>query len=44
LKSKPLVPHPLFVSFIKAAHEHRLQDEVGETKTEKDIVMQGIGD
>ncbi|MFN7930503.1 MAG: CTP synthase [Blastocatellia bacterium] len=27
LKSKPLAPHPLFVSFIKAAHEHRLQEE-----------------
>ena len=27
LKSKPLAPHPLFVSFIKAAHEHRLREE-----------------
>lgn len=27
LKSKPLDPHPLFVSFIKAAYEHRLQEE-----------------
>ncbi|HSE37404.1 MAG TPA: CTP synthase, partial [Blastocatellia bacterium] len=26
-KSKPLDPHPLFVSFIRAAHESRLRDE-----------------
>lgn len=26
-KSKPLQPHPLFASFIAAAHEHRLRDE-----------------
>jgi CTP synthase len=26
-KSKPLDPHPLFVSFIKAAYEHRMRDE-----------------
>jgi CTP synthase len=26
-KSKPLDPHPLFVSFIRAAYEHRLRDE-----------------
>jgi len=26
-KSKPLDPHPLFVSFIRAAHEHRVRDE-----------------
>jgi CTP synthase len=26
-KSKPLDPHPLFVSFVKAAYEHRLRDE-----------------
>jgi CTP synthase len=26
-KSKPLDPHPLFVSFIKAAFEHRVRDE-----------------
>ena len=29
LKSKPLEPHPLFASFIGAAYEHRLRDEVG---------------
>jgi CTP synthase len=32
LKSKPLAPHPLFTSFIQAAHLHRLQDEAGEEK------------
>jgi CTP synthase len=26
-KSKPLSPHPLFVSFIRAAFEHRMRDE-----------------
>jgi CTP synthase len=26
-KSKPLCPHPLFVSFIRAAFEHRMRDE-----------------
>jgi CTP synthase len=26
-KSKPLDPHPLFVSFIRAAYEHRVRDE-----------------
>jgi CTP synthase len=26
-KSKPLAPHPLFVSFVKAAHENRLHSE-----------------
>jgi CTP synthase len=26
-KSKPLDPHPLFVSYIRAAYEHRLRDE-----------------
>ncbi|HWQ32692.1 MAG TPA: CTP synthase [Blastocatellia bacterium] len=34
LKSKPLAPHPLFTSFIKAAYEHRLRDEVGEDREE----------
>jgi len=27
-KSKPLDPHPLFVSFIQAAYQHRMSDEV----------------
>ena len=26
-KSKPLAPHPLFESFIRAAYEHRVRDE-----------------
>jgi len=26
-RSKPLAPHPLFASFIRAAYEHRLRDE-----------------
>jgi CTP synthase len=30
LKSKPLEPHPLFASFIGAAYEHRLRDEIGD--------------
>jgi CTP synthase len=29
-KSKPLHPHPLFVSFIRAAYEHRIRDEAME--------------
>lgn len=31
-KSKPLAPHPLFVSFIRAAHEHRLRDKAATTE------------
>jgi len=27
-KSKPLEPHPLFVSFVRAAYQHRLHSEV----------------
>jgi CTP synthase len=30
LRSKPLEPHPLFASFIRAAYEHRLRDDIGE--------------
>jgi len=26
-KSKPLAPHPLFASFIRAAHRNRMRDE-----------------
>ncbi|MGE0104124.1 MAG: CTP synthase [Blastocatellales bacterium] len=36
LKSKPLAPHPLFASFIKAAIEHRIKDEIGEEKVAGD--------
>ncbi len=31
-KSKPLSPHPLFASFIQAAYEHRMRDEVSEER------------
>ncbi|MFN0124168.1 MAG: CTP synthase, partial [Blastocatellia bacterium] len=34
LKSKPLAPHPLFVSFIRAAHEHRIQEETADVREE----------
>ena len=33
-KSKPLDPHPLFVSFIRAAYEHRLRDEATSERDE----------
>src|ERR1044071_1327552 len=33
-KSKPLDPHPLFVSFIRAAYEHRLRDEASNEPEE----------
>ncbi|HUK91514.1 MAG TPA: CTP synthase, partial [Blastocatellia bacterium] len=33
-QSKPLNPHPLFASFIKAAYAHRLQDEAMQDSTE----------
>jgi CTP synthase len=33
-KSKPLSAHPLFTSFVRAAYEHRLQNE---TSMEKDV-------
>jgi CTP synthase len=35
LKSKPLTPHPLFASFIQAAYNQRLRDEVGESDESK---------
>ncbi|MBO0719796.1 MAG: CTP synthase [Blastocatellia bacterium] len=35
LKSKPLAPHPLFASFIQAAYNQRLRDEVGESEESK---------
>ncbi|HMG33120.1 MAG TPA: CTP synthase [Blastocatellia bacterium] len=34
-KSKPLDPHPLFVSFIRAAYEHRMRDETTDPKAEQ---------
>jgi CTP synthase len=33
-KSKPLDPHPLFVSFIQAAYQHRIQDEASADREE----------
>jgi CTP synthase len=33
LKSRPLEPHPLFVSFIRAAYEHRMRDEMTSSDT-----------
>jgi CTP synthase len=33
-KSKPLDPHPLFVSFIRAAYEHRIRDEATSERDE----------
>ena len=44
LKSKPLAPHPLFVSFIKAAQEHRLRDEAGEVKKEGEALITSASD
>jgi GMP synthase-like glutamine amidotransferase len=44
LKSKPLAPHPLFVSFIQAAYEHRLKDEVGEAKKEGEHLVTSASD
>jgi CTP synthase len=52
LKSRPLAPHPLFVSFIQAAHEHRLRAETVEptekvsdaAMAEKPAAVGGAGD
>ena len=33
-KSKPLSPHPLFVSFVSAAHENRLRQEAPREQNE----------
>jgi len=40
-KSKPLNPHPLFVSFVKAAHENRLHSEnlKDDVKSQKQLEM-----
>ncbi|HZS45664.1 MAG TPA: CTP synthase [Blastocatellia bacterium] len=37
LKSKPLDPHPLFSSFVQAAHEHRLRDEASKVESTNTI-------
>src|SRR6266404_36459 len=33
-KSKPLDPHPLFVSFVRAAYQHRIHDEASADRDE----------
>ncbi|MBK6798092.1 MAG: CTP synthase [Acidobacteria bacterium] len=38
LKSKPLQPHPLFASFILAAYNQRIRDEVGGQKQEQEAM------
>jgi CTP synthase len=38
LKSKPLTPHPLFASFIRAAYNHRLRDQVGDEPMKSEVV------
>jgi CTP synthase len=38
LKSRPLAPHPLFASFVRAAYNQRLLDEVGESDEGKRAV------
>jgi len=37
-KSKPLAPHPLFASFIKAAYAHRLHDEATQEPVDEHVV------
>ncbi len=39
LKSKPLSPHPLFASFIRAAYDHRLRDQVGDEQMKGEVVI-----
>jgi CTP synthase len=41
LKSKPLTPHPLFASFIQAAYNQRLRDEVGDEESGQLSVVSG---
>ncbi|HXF06104.1 MAG TPA: CTP synthase [Blastocatellia bacterium] len=36
--SRPLDPHPLFVSFIRAAYEHRLYAEAGKPEEERERI------
>jgi CTP synthase len=40
-KSKPLAAHPLFASFVRAAHEHRLNSEnlADDVKSDKQLEM-----
>ena len=41
-KSKPLDPHPLFVSFIRAAFEHRVHDEASSDRDQTAGVHEGL--
>jgi CTP synthase len=43
-KSKPLQPHPLFVAFVRAAHENRLRNEAatGETNAPEIISLDSV--
>ncbi|PYP87373.1 MAG: CTP synthetase [Blastocatellia bacterium AA13] len=43
-KSRPLYPHPLFASFIKAAYEHRLRDEVISESGERPATVKPAAD
>jgi CTP synthase len=40
-KSKPLDPHPLFVSFIQAAYQHRIRDEANTERDESAAAREG---
>jgi CTP synthase len=42
-KSKPLAPHPLFVSFIRAAYENRLRDEAVNEQESGNLADEGHG-
>jgi CTP synthase len=42
-KSKPLAPHPLFVSFIRAAYENRLRDEAISEQESGNLSDEGHG-
>ena len=41
-KSTPLDPHPLFVSFIRAAYEHRVRDEATGDRVEAAASREGM--
>ncbi|HEX5735370.1 MAG TPA: CTP synthase [Blastocatellia bacterium] len=43
-KSKPLDPHPLFVSFIRAAYEHRCRDEATSEHDKAAAVRETVAD
>jgi len=38
-KSKPLDPHPLFVSFIQAAYQHRIRDEANTAREDESAAI-----